>query len=169
MSGPGVDSSSEVGEVVVMATSGGPHSADHWGRVTADKIIALIEIEPTAPASAFDHRAKVAPLIVERISAKHGQVQRNERKLLEERGFARLAEDFDVGETASEVVEIVTSLMNETMFAAHFQQSSVQDYIYRVARQHFANSIHIERSWFADAEPSRPESIAYYARFIVSH
>lgn len=159
--GPGVESAGDIGQVIVMKTDGGPHSAEDWGRVTTDKIMELIVVEPTATPESLNDYHKFQASLLDAMTEKHGFVQRRERSLLADQGVSHLADPIDPADLANQALAEIVGLTSGTVLSSHFMRQEVQNEIYRTVGQHFSDNIHIERSWFAEGLPDDESARAY--------
>lgn len=161
----GVQSAGSAGKVITMMTSGGPHPAEHWGRVSAARVVELLVLEKTAPDSARIARDAFAAALVPVLTEQHQRLQDLERKMLDDHGAAHLDVVPNLEALGNAAARWVTDVASQTPFAAHFAKPAVVDYLVRMFGQHFGTSIHIERSWFTDRHPTDPQCIAYRKKF----
>ncbi len=131
-----------------MVTNGGPHPPEKWADVTARAIGDLIVIEPSAPTQAVIDKREFEAALFKLLVDLHKQLQHTARWRLGETGHVEhgpLVQD-----RASEAANQVVALAGSTRFAAHFAKPEVLTFLHNVIGQHFADSVHIERSWHAD-------------------
>lgn len=146
-----------------MISDGGPHSAEKWAHVGAQEIMKLVQIAPSAPKEAFKAYRELEERIYYTLLKAHGDMQDEERRYLSA-DSARLHEPAMAERAAQTWAPVVASQANEDgagLFEAHFKRLDVQEHIYRVLGQHFADSIHIERCWHADRNPDNPHAQAF--------
>ncbi len=131
-----------------MVTNGGPHPPEKWADVTARAIGDLIVIEPSAPTEAVidkrDFETDLFKLLVEQ----HKHTQNYTRTDLA--ASHQVDHHKFVRDRASVVADQVANLARSTRFAEHFAKPEVRTFLHNVICQHFADSVHIERSWHAD-------------------
>lgn len=140
--------------VGVMATDGGPHSAEKWAVVTAGQ---LVQIATDDPQKMIEAR-KLENKIIEILEGHHDAVQKHERGKIAEHGVERLkhpinAHEHDLDTKVAEIVAAAKGSQWEAVFALPEKQA----YIKQVLGSHFATSMDVERSWHADrivADPS---------------
>lgn len=148
----------------LMITDDGPHSAADWANVTADHII---QIASTAPEALMREAQEFRGKLVELLEGHHGAVQAAERSLLENRGGAsrlKSAATDDVQEHAlDDMADEIVTLAKPYSFGEHFARAETRAYVRDVLANHFATSMHIERSWHADKNPDTPEAKAFRA------
>ena len=132
-----------------MITNGGPHPPEKWADVTAKAIADLIVIEPSAPVEAVIDKRGFEAALFKLLVEQHRHTQ--------DRARAICTENHDHGDhrhlvhdRATAVAEKVVALAHNTRFAEHFEKPEVRTFLHNVIGQHFANSVHIERSWHAD-------------------
>lgn len=136
-----------------LVTNGGPHSAETWAEETTNSILNLIQVDPTSttPEAAAARQAKreLHPRLFEVLNRHHAKVQAYERSELAARGPAQV--DLDPTIHLPEVMAEFSSVIEGTPFADHFKGHAHR--IEREIGQHFADSMHIERRYHADANP----------------
>jgi hypothetical protein len=147
-------------QIGIMATDGGAHPPEKWARTTASQIISIASSAPDALLrEATDFEAR----LVETLTKHHGLVQDSERGALGTEGPERLASVIDTSQHTPDAVDDVIALARGTSFAAHFAKPEVRAYLERLLHEHFHHSMHIERSWHADANPDHPHAVAFRA------
>src|SRR5262245_60389363 len=118
-----------------MATSGGPHSAAQWARITVGQ---LIQIAPSANSEQANEARHLAETLVEILEDCHEQVQQHERQLLRDLGVDR---PIDPRAHVEIAMKNVNALIERTPFREFFAQQFVQDNMRETLGQHFATSI----------------------------
>ncbi len=127
-----------------MVTNGGPHPPEKWADVTARAIAALIVIEPTAPTQAIVDKREFEVELFKLLIGLHQEVQDNERALLR-------SGQQSAGIDPSASVDHVVGLAHRfARIGDHFSKPEARAFLHNVIGQHFADSVHIERSWHAD-------------------
>lgn len=176
-----------LGSVGIMATDGGPHPPEKWARVTASQII---DIAASAPEALLREARAFEEKVVGILEGHHGLVQVHERTSLETQGTERLADPINTEGHVPDAVDDIIAAAKGTSFEAHFNLPqrqepqldnegnqvrdvdgnpmivtvpSTREYLEQLLHQHFHHSMHIERSWHADANPDHPHSIAFKA------
>jgi hypothetical protein len=157
----------------ILVTDGGPHPPEKWAHVSADEIMALIEVAPSAPKSAFRAKRRLEGRIFDTLIKAHSDLQVEERRHLTA-DSARLHADIAAMATvaARAWTEMVVAEARTDRdegdpfgpFEEHFNRADVQEHIFRILKQHFGDSIHIERHWHADRNPDNPHVKAYRAK-----
>lgn len=136
--------------VGVLATDGGPHSAEKWAGATASQII-QIGADASGKQAAEARRLELQVLDI--LEKAHADLQAYERKRLTRDGTERLGFDIVPEKHMDDPVALILAAAAASPFAEHFAREEVQAYVRSVVGSHFATSIHIERSWKADANP----------------
>jgi hypothetical protein len=145
--------------VGIMITDGGPHPADKWASTTAEQIGDLIEIDAksTSPEAIAARKAKPR-FILDLADAleKHHQAHIDHAKSqLAALGIAFANPTIhSINAPHQGILDAamsdVTSVANNTPFAAHFNDPNVQKVVRGIVGSHFTSSMHIEKSWAVD-------------------
>lgn len=138
-------------QVGIMITNGGPHPPEMWASQSADRIVDLIEVEPTFPkyAEALQQKNVLRDMIRDTMLEHHQAVQNGARKRLAASGET---DPSHVESVLSEAVGIVQRASQGTMFEAHFQQPEVMKVVEDTLRNHLNTVVHIEHSWHRDRQ-----------------
>lgn len=131
----------------ILVTNGGPHPADKWAAQTAAQII---QIGADASGEQAIAARKFELVILDILEDHHGKVQTHERGKITEHGTARFAHPLDSAEHVDAPFQAIVAASKGTLFESHFAKPEVQAHIRNVLASHFATSMDIERSWFAD-------------------
>jgi len=146
----------------ILVTNGGPHSADKWAEATASHIV---DIADHIAGEKRGAAIKLQAAIIDLLTAHHTAVQVGERSALQTVGHPRLLAPLDPAHHLSldQVVAQIIAAAQGTPWEAECNAADTADYLYALLKQHFATSMHIERSWHADRNPGAPESIQFRA------
>jgi hypothetical protein len=151
----------------VMITDGGPHPVEKWAEATASCIVDIADhVAGTRRGAAI----KLQAAIVDALEKHHTTVQDGERALLVEEGHIRLGDTIDandhldIDDTADEIIACAAG----TPWEGDFAKPEFKTGLTQLLTQHFHTSMHIERSWHADRNPTAPEAIAFRARQVRS-
>lgn len=169
----------------VLITNGGPHKSAAWAEATASHILEIADhISGSRRAGAI----KLQAVIIDILESAHRTVKHGERaKLAEANGSARLAhvhhdpkEHVNLDITADAIIAAAVGTPWEADFAFKGQPAddgnasmdieprpkiaSFKELLIGTLTQHFASSMHIERSWHADRNPSDPQCRAFKQR-----
>jgi hypothetical protein len=147
--------------VGVLKTDGGPHPAETWAQITASQII---DIGSGASDVRLQEAREFENKLVQILTGHHTEVQASERAGLDQEGPARLVTEIDTSDHLDSALGDVIALARGTSFAAHFAKPEVRAYLTRLLHEHFHHSMHIERSWHADANADHEHSIAFKQR-----
>jgi len=153
----------------IMITNNGVHPSDRWAAMTASEICDLIQINETSASPEAIAARKAKPRLeldlADLLETFHANVQKHERELLAAHGDAHLVTPLDpsAGEvdTPQEVVAEIVKIAAKTPFGAHFALPQVQEVVRGIVDHHFALSIDIERSTWADKNPDSETAKAY--------
>jgi hypothetical protein len=146
----------------ILITNGGPHSADKWAEATASHIV---EIADHVASERRGAAIKLQAAVIDLLTEHHAAIQVGERDLLRADGHARLQAPLDPHHHVSidQIVAQIIAVAQGTPWEAECNAADTADYLYALLKQHFATSMHIERSWHADRNPGEPESIQFRA------
>lgn len=151
-----------------LITNGGPHPADRWADLTTSTILGLIQIADDAdtPEAAAARQAKreLSPKLFKIFMEGCDCVQKEERAALGKEGCKRLVKGLAPHDHVAEVMEKFHDALEFTPFGEHFKKPEAEAVIKQIIGQHFANAMHIERSWHADKNPDNPDARAFRAR-----
>ena len=162
----------------ILVTDGGPHSAEKWAEATSSHIVDI------AQHVAGEKRAaavKLQAAIIDILEGHHTTVQNGERaKLAGVTGHDRLQAELDPEHHLSleQVVAEIIAAANGTPWEADFNYAgqeahfgeegehypripSMAENLTALLSNHFASSMHIERSWHADRNPAEHQSIKF--------
>ena len=146
----------------ILVTDGGPHPADKWAEATSSHIVSIADsLSGAKRASAF----KLQAAVIDILEKHHGLVQNGEQAKLQA-SPDRLASGLDANDHTDldQVVgEIVTAAAG-TAWAETFALTETQTQLKALLASHFHTSMHIERSWHADRNPSLPQAQAFQSR-----
>lgn len=144
--------------VTFMATNGGAHAPATWAQATVDHIVTLDKgADPENARIAEALKADLRSLL----EGIYTQLLEAEKQLLAddiERLVAPLEAD---GAFIKEAAEKLMSLLSRSVFAEHFKQPRVQQYLLSMLSQHFATALDVERSWHSDANQEHDVAQAY--------
>lgn len=152
-----------------MVTNGGPHPADKWAEVTRDAILDLIVVDENsaseAAVAARDAKRMLSLTLFNILNRHHDAVQKHERSELRKKdGHKRLCVQYDPTAPAEAALsEVLNALAAVPMFADHFAKPEVRETLFRIVGQHFADAMHIERSYHADRNPHTKEAREFRA------
>jgi hypothetical protein len=146
----------------ILVTNGGPHSADKWAEATASHIV---EIADHIAGEKRGAAIKLQAAIIDILTAHHTTIQIGERAALQNLGHARLQTPLEPTDhlAIDQAVADIIAAANGTPWAAEFSDPTAAVHLHALLRQHFATSMHIERSWHADRNPAAPESVQFRA------
>jgi hypothetical protein len=146
----------------ILVTNGGPHSADKWAEATASHIV---DIADHIAGEKRGAAIKLQAAIIDILTAHHTAVQIGERTSLQTDGHLRLQVPLDPNDHLSldQVVADIITAAQGTPWAAEFDNPESPTHLKALLKQHFSTSMHIERSWHADRNPSAPESSQFRA------
>ncbi len=147
----------------ILITDGGPHPAEKWAVITAGAIIDVAESARGKP-SAIEGR-KLELKIIDILEGHHAKVQEHERGAIKKHGVARLEHPIDPTEHLDTPFDEIVAAAKGTMFESYFAKPEVRDSLRNVLGQHFATSMHIERSWHADRNPADPKAVAFMQKY----
>jgi hypothetical protein len=136
--------------VGILATDGGPHSAETWAQITSTQII---NIASSAPEVLLKEAREFEGHLIKLLTNHHTNVQNTERTAIKKHNMERLIHDIDTSQHLHVAVDDIIRLANGTSFAEHFKKSEVRAYLERLLHEHFHHSVVIERSWHADHDP----------------
>lgn len=145
-------------EITIMATDGGPHPPEMWARTTGNH---LLSIAATAPDALLREARDLEAALVKVLIRHHTLAQEHERTGLASEGASRLTADIDTSGHVPDALDDVIAAARDTAFAPHFARPEVRAYIERLLHEHFDQSMYIERSWYADANPDQPQSVSF--------
>jgi len=150
--------------VGILATDGGPHSAEAWAGVTASQII---QVAADASGVRATDARRLELQVLDILAGFHAGLQAYERKRLDDsrNGVARCSFDIVPEKHIDDPLAAIVAAAQGGQFASHFNDADVQAHIRQVLGSHFATSIQIERSWKADSQPDAEESRAFRARW----
>ena len=146
----------------ILVTNGGPHSADKWAEATASHIV---DIADHIAGEKRGAAIKLQAAIIDLLTAHHTAVQVGERNSLQTVGHSRLqapiepADHLAIDQTVAEIVAAAQG----TPWQVEFNTPEINDHLRALLKQHFSTSMHIERSWHADRNPTAPESVQFRA------
>ena len=144
----------------ILITNDGPHPASKWADVTANAILNLIIIEPTAPPDAAAQKASLAVYLRTTLMSLHDTAQKSEDAALSVNS-SHINASPDFVAYADQAVGAIQNLTVNSLFEPHFRRPDVMDYVRTVCARHFLDSMDIQRKWFADKNPTDVNVIAY--------
>lgn len=149
-----------VGQIAtIMITDGGPHPPDKWADVTTQQIADLIVIEPSAQLRAASEKREFETALFNLLISLHDFVQQHERNSLDRNGEPHLLTPVVVHGHADDAAHRVVGLAQRfPLFAEHFSKRETRVAVYVILGQHFTDSAHIERRWYADRINSSEKS-----------
>lgn len=144
----------------ILVTNGGPHSADKWAEATASHIV---DIADHIAGERRGAAIKLQAAIIDILTTHHTTVQSGERDKILADGHPRLQADLDPGQHLSidDVVAEIIGAAQGTQWESDFNAPETPAHIKALLTQHFATSMHIERSWHADRNPGAAESVLF--------
>lgn len=174
-------------QTFVLTTDGGPHTPDDWALVTATALVSILQVAPNGPNSAKLELLKmqVQADVATRMVKHHQHVQDLERELLAAPGgSARLqqpehemdpAELAEIDEAVADVraalqplLDAVSSIQAVSAVTGRPIEMPTEDAILAAVHGRveadLTNVMFIERSWYADRNPSDPNSQAFAER-----
>ncbi len=146
----------------ILVTNGGPHSADRWAEATASHIV---DIADHIAGEKRGAAIRLQAAIIDILTTHHTTVQVGERNVLQNVGHSRLCAPLNPIDHVSidQIVSEIIAAANGTPWAAEFNDPEAAIHLRAVLHQHFATSMHIERSWHADRNPNIPEAMQFRA------
>lgn len=164
----------------VLITDGGPHPAEKWAEATASHIVDIAEHVGGARRGAA---VKLQAAVIDILEGHHHTIQNGERGKIKEHKLDRLTHDIDpehhlsVDEVVAEIVAAAAGTPWEADFnypgqvesvdpdgTHHPAINSMAQNLKELLTQHFATSIHVERSWHADRNPGTEQATAFHAK-----
>lgn len=140
-------------QVGVMITNGGKHTPMTWALATVRE---LIQINPQTTDPNLLAAKEFECEVIRILEQAHDENMKHERTRLDEEGCERLVAAFyepDISPRADRTLEKIVMRAASTPFVDHFAREDVRTRTRRVLIQHFINARHMERGWFADANP----------------
>jgi len=143
----------------VLITNGGPHPADKWAEVSADQIVALIDIDDRAdsPQATEARRAKrrFREDLIDTLTGHHDDCIGKERGALKTHGVARYDQSEVVDDHHPETLEAACQAVSDAaskypVLGNHFSEGEAADVVRRILRSHMNHIMHIERGWHRD-------------------
>src|SRR4051812_44528638 len=120
--------------VGVISTDGGAHPADKWAAMTANQVVAMVQIDETSASPAAVAARKAKPrlqlAIADAIEPIYVGVLSFERAALTKNGDARLFAPVhpqvhgNLTDEVTEAVAAIQGLTDATPFAAHFRSDA---------------------------------------------
>lgn len=144
-------------------TDGGSHPPETWANITADEILGLIQLGPTASQDIVDAKANLRPKLVAIFTQSHTELQNSERAALG-KSHKRMNAACDPRPHIEAPLTEFKTIIKDTPFAEHFANPEVLEVVGRMIGHHKATAIHIERSWHADRNKNSPEAKAFRAK-----
>jgi hypothetical protein len=146
----------------ILVTNGGPHSAEKWAEATASHIV---DIADHIAGEKRGAAIKLQAAIIDMLTEHHTAIQVGERSSLQTVGHSRLQVALDPDDHLSldQVVADIIAAAKGTPWTAEFDDPEAAAHVKAVLFQHFTTSMHVERSWHADRNPSVPEAIQFRA------
>lgn len=144
----------------VLITNGGPHTADAWAEATASHIVGIAtHVSGTRRGAAIKLQAAIIDILTEH----HSVIIDGERDKIKEHGDARLihANDPEHHLTLDEATAEIVACGAGTPWETDFSQPEFKAQLTDLLSRHFKTSIHVERSWHADRNPTAPEAIEF--------
>jgi hypothetical protein len=125
-------------QISVMITNGGPHPPQKWAEQSADRLVDIIEIEPTALQYEQALQAK---------------------NILREKLVAGLLEPHTAAQTAvrasdhfAKSLQVVQGAVKGSMFEQHFGKPETLEFVRQTLLMHFNTVAHIEQCWHRDRQ-----------------
>lgn len=145
----------------VVATSGGPHPPSMWARITANRILSVIQVADTAP-DAMIQKAQLEVALLGLLIKHHTAVQQAERAHLDRAGSDHLDTPYMPGKVLEDAVADVQSALQDTLFEEHFKQPEMINFLEQSVGSDMATAMHIERQWYSHANKDADERAASY-------
>ena len=143
-------------DTVVIVSNGGPHPADKWAAVTAEKIAGFIQVdelsisEEAAAARKAKPRFEIA--IADAVEPDFSNAMSAEKSAVEAGTVTARNDTFNVGQYSDSAFQSVISAASATPFAKHFEAPDVQAIIKNIITQNILDAANIQRSWAFDAK-----------------
>ncbi len=167
-------------QVYVLKTDGGAHPPEKWAFATATH---LVSVSPNADSLKQRDAFLVQMDVAHALEPHHTTVQNTERGNLAAAGDAHLAIPLDPTPHVEEALAAVLAVLHGSAWEKrfeeqdrradaeagvpsglpHYSRPNVLAEMRSVLANHFATSMHIERSWHVDRNPSGPNAQAFRA------
>lgn len=136
-----------------MKTDNGSHPPEYWAEVTANEMVEVEGKHEEGLALKAEIQKVLETAYVMILADEKAGMEGDSTKLFD----PIIPSDL----VLADIVEQIVTAGTAKGWGDHFQSPRVQSYLRRVLKQHLVNAKDIERRWFADRNPNKPDVKTY--------
>jgi hypothetical protein len=135
-------------QIGVMITNGGPHPPQKWAEQSADRLVDIIEIEPTALQ--YEQALQAKNILREKLVA--GLLEPHTAAQIAVRANIEAPHDALASDHFAKSLHVVQDVVKGSMFEQHFGKPEILEFVRQTLLMHFNTVAHIEQSWHRDRQ-----------------